>query len=102
MSRRRLLLFGVPVTFVVLGVGGWLVWESMEARTVRPGMTFDEVRRILGDGPNFMSRSGHGERASWHRMDGTITVILDSDFLVTSVQFESVPVFDRVRRWLRL
>jgi hypothetical protein len=102
ITRRRLLAFGLLAGLLTLGLGGWMLWESMEARTVRPGMTFDEAKEILGDGPLFMVGSTHGGAAGWHRTDGQITVGFDSDMVVTSVEYRPASVFDRVRHWMRL
>jgi outer membrane protein assembly factor BamE (lipoprotein component of BamABCDE complex) len=100
MTRRRPLVFSLLATLTILGVGGWLLWESMKARTVRPGMTLDQVTEILGSHPRIMMTNMRGGTASWHRNDAGVSISFDSDFVVTSVHYD--PPFDRVRRWLRL
>ena len=73
MTRRRLLLFSVPVTFVVLGVGGWLLWTKTpispvltedNAFRLRPDMSMSETEAILGP---------HSERLVW--ADGTVYLV---------------------------
>jgi hypothetical protein len=46
MTRRRLFLIALPVALVLFGEGAWMV-AAPQAR-IRPGMTMDEVERILG------------------------------------------------------
>jgi hypothetical protein len=73
MTRRRLLLFGVPVTFVVLGAGGWLLWTKTpfspsltkeNAFRLRPDMSMSETEAILGP---------HSERLVW--ANGTVQLV---------------------------
>jgi len=59
MSRRRLILFGVPVV-VVLGVGAWVFWVQPRtaitrenAAKIEVGMTLAEVEAILGGPARF-------------------------------------------------
>jgi hypothetical protein len=95
-TRRRLLVLGLLAGLLVLGGGVWLLWESVETESIRPGMMLDEVIEIL-DRPDGMISTTHGGSANWHRKRGIITVSFDGDFVVTGVQRE--PLFERVRRW---
>lgn len=63
MSRRRLLLFGVPVAFVVLGVRIGLALPRTaitqeNAAKIQLGMTLAEVEAILGTGTETMPGGG--------------------------------------------
>lgn len=97
MSRRRLLVFGLLATLTGLGVGGWLLWASVNARTIRPGMTTKEVRAILGR-ENVSFTTGEVSVSIW--MNQRTTVHFDCDGVAQLVENE--PLLDRVRRWLRL
>jgi hypothetical protein len=55
-SRRRLLLFGLPATAVVVALVLWLLWPRTaitpeNAAKIRAGMTLAEVQAILGGPP---------------------------------------------------
>jgi hypothetical protein len=53
MTRRHLLLFGLPVALVALGVWGWMLLPRTaitpeNAAKIKEGMTLAEVEAILG------------------------------------------------------
>ena len=56
MTRRRLLLFGVPLALVAIGVSGWLLYPTTaitreNAAKIQDGMTRRQVEAILGGPP---------------------------------------------------
>jgi hypothetical protein len=68
MTRRRLLLFGLPIG---LAIGVWLLWPRSaitreNAAKIQNGMTLEEVEAILG-GP------------ARHDATGPVTADLDTD-----------------------
>jgi hypothetical protein len=54
MTRRRLLLFGLPAALLLLGVSSWLLWPRPTAITrehaakIQKGMTLADVEELLG------------------------------------------------------
>ena len=53
ITRRRLLLFGLPAGLIALGVGAWMLWPHTaitreNAAKIQVGMTLTAVEAILG------------------------------------------------------
>jgi hypothetical protein len=117
MSRRRLLLSGVPVA-VVLGVGGWLLLPSTaiteeNAAKIKQGMTLVEVEAILGGPGRNEGDSGWRYMMSvpsdhcWESHLAVVHLWLSGDGRVHVVQFSAaspLPPFNMIEavcRWLR-
>jgi hypothetical protein len=96
-TRRRVLLLTLAVALVLLAVGGWL-FVSAQIRTVQPGMTYDQVKAILGPPRGGMAQFGW----MWLNYgDGNAeTVVTFTDGVVTSV--DRPTLFERLRRRLGL
>jgi hypothetical protein len=117
-TRRRLLVFGLPVALLLLGVGVWLLGSApavtssitMEnAARIKGGMTLEEVEAILRD-PGKALNAGDNPNSCWISWQGP------DGFFVT-VQFEGTPgrvngimqgtlhretLLERIRRWVGL
>ena len=54
MTRRRLLVFGLPASLMLLAASGWLLWPRPTAITrghaakIQKGMTLADVEELLG------------------------------------------------------
>src|SRR5438270_30783 len=73
MTRRRLLLFGLPAALVLVGVGVWALWPRQSLITVenaariRQGMMSEEVEAILGGPPRDESTGQLKDLGDWIR-----------------------------------
>jgi len=125
MTRRRLVLFALPVALMLLGVVGWVLWYpppgiTLEnAERIHQGMTLAEVEALLG-GPagdyrtpgatkfafayHFLS-DPDGEVMEWNGDEGTAMVSFDADSRVFNHMYLKAPsesLLAKLRRWLRL
>jgi hypothetical protein len=118
MTRRRLLVFGLPVALLLLGVGVWLLGSSpavassitMEnAARIKGGMTLEEVEAILGD-PGKALNAGDNPNSCWISWQGAYGFFLTVQFegtpgrvsAIMQGRMEPEPIRERIRRWLHL
>jgi hypothetical protein len=123
MNRRRLLVFGVPFAFVVLGVGGWLVSSGSpinraNVSKIKNGMTLAEVEVILG-GPERCEMGGGGPWRvvpphslppvlhfhQWASNEIRVRVYIDHENRVADCRIDlerDRTLSGMLRRWLRL
>jgi hypothetical protein len=127
MTRRRLLLFGLPIALVVLGVALWLLWPRSSAITpenyerIQGGMTFEQVQAILGGPPgNYgvhdprivqsrdaidVARLADCRYLQWYDSAHMIGVQFDVDDRVVGKDLGDVtpaPLWRQALSWLRL
>ena len=129
IARRRLLVFGLLTTLLVLGVLVWPLWpipgiNRQNYKRIRDGMTQSQVERILGDLPGDhrtfpfevgMRAAEHSQKIDegccvewWQGDDGIIAVRFDETGKVVGALF-AMPVcrpdpespLDMLRRLLR-
>jgi hypothetical protein len=99
MTRRRLLLFPLPVVLVLLGVGLWMIADA-NARAIRLGMTRDEVEARLG--ATYLNVTSWWGITTLVWTEHAILIDFDRNGIVVNVVHAEVSWHDRVRRWLGL
>jgi hypothetical protein len=101
MTRRRLLLFGLPAALLLISVAIWLMIPA-EARKIQPGMTLAEVEEILGGPADRMGKGSKGRYPRiWDRGGSEVTVYFDGFDRVGFVDHPE-SLLDRLRRRLGL
>jgi hypothetical protein len=113
MTRRRLLVFGLPVSLALLGV--WLMWSAPaitssvteeNAGRIKGDMTLAEVEAILGPGTS-LNAGDNTVRFGWQGQDGFfVTIRFEGTpgrvFGITKGSIQPETLLERIRRWLGL
>jgi SmpA / OmlA family len=94
MTRRRLLLFALPVTLVLLGSAAWALWPHSTAITwenakkIKEGMTMADVEAILG-GPTRDETAGCAVPDMWAEDADPPGMFIRSAYLPKSIFWTS-------------